>query len=205
MLRFHLRASTTSCARATWCSAISSACSAYRRRIIPTATKVSSSIRRSAPRCSRTPASAWSASPTTCTTASRSTPRSRSSTASASCTPAPGKILQRRARRRSSSARGVRFGFVQRSSVYWPTNHEARKDAVGIAVIKGHTAYQIPTSRLKPDSFPPNRPGCRRRSSPGRTRPISRNSRRTSPRCVRRSTCWSRHVTGASATTCCNT
>ena len=54
---------------------------------------------------------------------------------------------------------GVRFGFLQRSSVYWPTNHEARKDAVGIAVIKGHTAYQIPTSRLKPDSFPPNRPG----------------------------------------------
>ena len=53
----------------------------------------------------------------------------------------------------------MRFGFVQRSSVYWPTNHEARKDAVGIAVIKGHTAYQIPTSRLKPDSFPPNRPG----------------------------------------------
>jgi poly-gamma-glutamate capsule biosynthesis protein CapA/YwtB (metallophosphatase superfamily) len=54
---------------------------------------------------------------------------------------------------------GVRFGFVQRSSIYWPTNHEARKDAVGIAVIKGHTAYQIPTSRLKPDSYPPNRPG----------------------------------------------
>jgi poly-gamma-glutamate capsule biosynthesis protein CapA/YwtB (metallophosphatase superfamily) len=54
---------------------------------------------------------------------------------------------------------GVRFGFLQRSSVYWPTNHEARKDGVGIAVIKGHTAYQIPTSRLKPDSYPPNRPG----------------------------------------------
>ena len=54
---------------------------------------------------------------------------------------------------------GVRFGFVQRSSIYWPTNHEARKDAVGIAVIKGHTAYQIPTSRLTPDSYPPNRPG----------------------------------------------
>ena len=63
------------------------------------------------------------------------------------------------ARARHRRARGVRFGFVQRSSVYWPTNHEARKDAVGIAVIKGHTAYQIPTSRLKPDSFPPNRPG----------------------------------------------
>src|SRR2546429_634115 len=24
---------------------------------------------------------------------------------------------------------GIRFGFLQRSSVYWPTNHEARKDA----------------------------------------------------------------------------
>jgi poly-gamma-glutamate synthesis protein (capsule biosynthesis protein) len=54
---------------------------------------------------------------------------------------------------------GVRFGFLQRSSVYWPTNHEARKGSTGIAVIKGHTAYQIPTSRLKPDSYPPNRPG----------------------------------------------
>src|SRR5262249_3949386 len=29
---------------------------------------------------------------------------------------------------------GLRFGFLQRSSVYWPTNHEARKDAPGIAV-----------------------------------------------------------------------
>jgi len=54
---------------------------------------------------------------------------------------------------------GVRFGFLQRSAVYWPTNHEARKEATGIAVIKGHTAYQIPTARLKPDAFPPNRPG----------------------------------------------
>jgi len=35
---------------------------------------------------------------------------------------------------------GLRFGFLQRSSVYWPTNHEARKDAAGIAVLKGRTA-----------------------------------------------------------------
>jgi poly-gamma-glutamate synthesis protein (capsule biosynthesis protein) len=54
---------------------------------------------------------------------------------------------------------GVRLGFLQRSSVYWPTNHEARKDGLGIAVIKGHTAYEIPMARLKPDAFPPNRPG----------------------------------------------
>src|SRR5262249_33659164 len=45
---------------------------------------------------------------------------------------------------------GMRFGFLQRSSVYWPTNHEAHADATGIAVIRGHTAYQVP---------PPNRPG----------------------------------------------
>src|SRR5215470_5204473 len=38
---------------------------------------------------------------------------------------------------------GVRFGFLQRSSVYWPTNHEAREDAGGIAVIHGHTAYHV--------------------------------------------------------------
>jgi poly-gamma-glutamate capsule biosynthesis protein CapA/YwtB (metallophosphatase superfamily) len=51
---------------------------------------------------------------------------------------------------------GVRFGFVQRSSVYWPTNHEAAENAAGIAVIRGHTAYRVPTHGSRP---PPNRPG----------------------------------------------
>ncbi|MGH7114360.1 MAG: CapA family protein [Stellaceae bacterium] len=51
---------------------------------------------------------------------------------------------------------GVRFGFLQRSSVYWPTNHEAGDHAPGIAVICGHTAYQVPTHGSRP---PPNRPG----------------------------------------------
>jgi poly-gamma-glutamate capsule biosynthesis protein CapA/YwtB (metallophosphatase superfamily) len=51
---------------------------------------------------------------------------------------------------------GVRFGFLQRSSVYWPTNHEAGDDAAGIAVIRGHTAYQIPMHGGRP---PANRPG----------------------------------------------
>src|SRR5205085_11752691 len=54
---------------------------------------------------------------------------------------------------------GKRFGFLQGSSVYWPTNHEARKDAAGIAVLKGHTAYHVPMSRLRPGMPPPNRPG----------------------------------------------
>ena len=51
---------------------------------------------------------------------------------------------------------GVRFGFLQRSSVYWPTNHEAGDNAVGIAVIRGHTAYHVPMHGARP---PANRPG----------------------------------------------
>jgi len=51
---------------------------------------------------------------------------------------------------------GVRFGFLQRSSVYWPTNHEAGKDSPGIAVIRGHTAYHVPMHGSRP---PANRPG----------------------------------------------
>jgi poly-gamma-glutamate capsule biosynthesis protein CapA/YwtB (metallophosphatase superfamily) len=51
---------------------------------------------------------------------------------------------------------GVRFGFLQRSSVYWPTNHEAGEDTAGIAVIRGHTAYHAPMHGSRP---PANRPG----------------------------------------------
>ena len=51
---------------------------------------------------------------------------------------------------------GVRFGFLQRSSVYWPTNHEAGEDSPGIAVIRGHTAYHVPMHGSRP---PANRPG----------------------------------------------
>ncbi len=50
---------------------------------------------------------------------------------------------------------GLRFGFLQRSSVYWPTNHEAGDNTVGIAVIRGHTAYHIPMHGGRP---PANRP-----------------------------------------------
>jgi poly-gamma-glutamate capsule biosynthesis protein CapA/YwtB (metallophosphatase superfamily) len=54
---------------------------------------------------------------------------------------------------------GMRFGFLQRSSVYWPTDHEARKDATGIAVIRGHTAYHVPVFKSRIGVPPPNRPG----------------------------------------------
>ena len=54
---------------------------------------------------------------------------------------------------------GIRFGFLQRSSVYWPTNHEAHEDAAGIAVIRGHTAYQVPMHKTRAGVPPRNRPG----------------------------------------------
>jgi poly-gamma-glutamate capsule biosynthesis protein CapA/YwtB (metallophosphatase superfamily) len=54
---------------------------------------------------------------------------------------------------------GVRFGFLQRTSVYWPTNHEAGGNAAGVAVIRGHTAYQLPLHKTRPDIPPCNRPG----------------------------------------------
>src|SRR5204862_350724 len=53
----------------------------------------------------------------------------------------------------------LRVGFLQRSSVYWPTDHEATAKGCGIAVIRGHTAYQLPAHKTHPDIPPMNRPG----------------------------------------------
>jgi poly-gamma-glutamate synthesis protein (capsule biosynthesis protein) len=53
----------------------------------------------------------------------------------------------------------MRIGFVQRSSVYWPTNHEAGEHSVGIATLRAHTAYQVPAHKIRPDIPPMNRPG----------------------------------------------
>jgi poly-gamma-glutamate synthesis protein (capsule biosynthesis protein) len=54
---------------------------------------------------------------------------------------------------------GWRVGILQRSSVYWPTNHEASERGAGIAVIRGHTAYQVPAHKTRPEIPPMNRPG----------------------------------------------
>jgi len=54
---------------------------------------------------------------------------------------------------------GLNIGFVQCSSVYWPTDHEASEHAGGIAVIRGHTAYQVPAHKTRPEVPPMNRPG----------------------------------------------
>jgi poly-gamma-glutamate synthesis protein (capsule biosynthesis protein) len=38
--------------------------------------------------------------------------------------------------------RGVRFGFVQYTSIFWPTGQAAGENSPGVATIKAHTAYQ---------------------------------------------------------------
>lgn len=52
---------------------------------------------------------------------------------------------------------GKRVGFLQRTSQYWPNNHEALAERAGVAVIKAYTAYQ--PVYYKDGHLPPNRPG----------------------------------------------
>lgn len=37
---------------------------------------------------------------------------------------------------------GIRFGFLQRTSVYWTHGHVAKENEPGVAIIKAHTAYR---------------------------------------------------------------
>jgi len=54
---------------------------------------------------------------------------------------------------------GRRYGFLQRTSVYWPTDHAADANAAGVAPMPGHTAYEAPMYRYSPLIPPVNRPG----------------------------------------------
>jgi poly-gamma-glutamate capsule biosynthesis protein CapA/YwtB (metallophosphatase superfamily) len=54
---------------------------------------------------------------------------------------------------------GLTIGFLQRTSVYWPTNHEAGPHTPGVAALRGHTAYQLPLHKTRPEIPPGNRPG----------------------------------------------
>lgn len=55
--------------------------------------------------------------------------------------------------------KGQKIGFLARTSVYWNTHHEARENSTGVAVIRGHTAYQVPAHKVQADIPPMNRPG----------------------------------------------
>jgi len=56
-------------------------------------------------------------------------------------------------------SQGIKIGFIARTSVYWNTHHEARKDSSGVAVLRGHTAYQVPAYKVRAEVPPLNRPG----------------------------------------------
>jgi len=56
-------------------------------------------------------------------------------------------------------ANGVKVGFLQRTSVYWPTNHEAGENSPGVAALRGETAYRVPVHRSSTAIPPINRPG----------------------------------------------
>lgn len=56
-------------------------------------------------------------------------------------------------------AKGVKAGFIQRTSVYWPTNHEAAEHSPGVAALRGETAYRVPAHKTRADIPPMNRPG----------------------------------------------
>src|SRR5262245_14006730 len=55
--------------------------------------------------------------------------------------------------------RGLRFGFLQRTSVYWATGHEATDTSPGVAVLTGRTAYEPPLHTRRAGVPPANRPG----------------------------------------------
>jgi poly-gamma-glutamate synthesis protein (capsule biosynthesis protein) len=44
---------------------------------------------------------------------------------------------------------GVRFGFLQRTSVYWSHGHEATEHYPGVATLKAHTAYRPQIEQLR--------------------------------------------------------
>ena len=44
---------------------------------------------------------------------------------------------------------GIRYGFLQRTSVFWSHGHEATDDYPGVATVKAHTAYRPRIEELK--------------------------------------------------------
>jgi len=75
--------------------------------------------------------------------------------------PCTGAGVDRRAARAPAivTHEGLRVGFLQRTSVYWATGHEATDDSPGVAVLTGRTAYE-PMLQARRAGLPPaNRPG----------------------------------------------
>jgi poly-gamma-glutamate synthesis protein (capsule biosynthesis protein) len=53
---------------------------------------------------------------------------------------------------------GVRFGFMQRTSVYWTHGHEVEENTAGVAILPAHTAYRPRLEDTKTLTRPGNPP-----------------------------------------------
>ena len=75
--------------------------------------------------------------------------------------PCTGAGLNRKAARAPAIVihEGLRFGFVQRTSVYWAIGHEATDNGPGVAVLTGRTAYEPMLQTRRAGVPPANRPG----------------------------------------------
>lgn len=56
--------------------------------------------------------------------------------------------------------KGLRFGFLQRTSAFFQANHEAGEHSPGVATVRGHTAYRLPLYRTRPGVPIVDRPGA---------------------------------------------
>ena len=54
---------------------------------------------------------------------------------------------------------GRKYGFLQRTSVFWPADHAANATGAGVAPLPGHTAYEAPMYRYHSGIPPVNRAG----------------------------------------------
>ena len=54
---------------------------------------------------------------------------------------------------------GLRVGIMQRTTVYWPRNHEATKGGPGVAALRANTAYQVPMHKTRKGMTGLNRAG----------------------------------------------
>ena len=80
-------------------------------------------------------------------------------TGSVSLTRVPAQTTPRHALRPWWFVEARRSLFCSAALFYWATNHEATAHSAGIAVIRGHTAYQVPMYKMKREIPPLNRPG----------------------------------------------
>jgi len=79
---------------------------------------------------------------------------------------------------------GVRYGFLQRTAVFWPDLHEAGPNQPGVAVIRAHTARVPPGHRAAGRAHPARRAASSRNvGGPGVAQTLAAGCRRAAAAC----------------------